>query len=123
MVGDNLFDRPHAVRFGLAETLEIQTLNELRERRLPQFLRVIILPPELFRIEAEFSGHLNMGMRQPVTLSGLDPRFELQWNPWLLCQSGTPFEVAVGLRGQPTRARRDPQSLRQAAPPSPALRL
>jgi len=86
LIGDELFDRSHVVRLRFAESLEIQVLNELRERRLPSLLAMVVLLPELLRVETEFSSHLNMGVRKSVTISGIDPRLELLRDPRLLCQ-------------------------------------
>ena len=60
---DFLLDRWNLVRSFLSETLEVEVLDVLPERRLPRLLVVVVQLAELFGIHPELAGHLNVGMR------------------------------------------------------------
>ena len=60
-------------------------LNELRKRHFPGLLPVVRDATELLGIHPQFASHLNLGMRQVITLAGFDPRLELVGNESSFC--------------------------------------
>jgi hypothetical protein len=77
------FQRPRLSRSGtaecgvpqcLAEPLEVELFDELRQGQLPRFLLVVIDLAQLRRVHPQFASHVDLGVRQMVTLSRLDPR-------------------------------------------------
>jgi hypothetical protein len=61
-----------------AEPLAVQSLNELGKRLLPGFLAVVVELAKLPGVQTELTRHLNMGMRQPVPLTGVLPGLQLR---------------------------------------------
>lgn len=66
-----------------AEPLTVQMLNEFGQRHLPRLLLVVVLFTEPPRVHAEFSGHLDLRVREPMPLAGVDPNLELVINAFL----------------------------------------
>jgi hypothetical protein len=65
------------VRLRLSEFLEVKRFNENRQRRLPWFLAMIVDPAELPWIHSELAGHLDMCLRETVSLFRFDDEQEL----------------------------------------------
>jgi hypothetical protein len=68
------FKRYNAFGAGSAKTFEVQLLDELRQRKFPGFLAVIGQFAELLRVQPQFPRHLDLAMREAVTLPSLDPK-------------------------------------------------
>src|SRR3989442_310103 len=67
------FDRHDDIRTALAEALEVQALDELREGRLPGFLLVVVELAELLRVQAELARHLHVGVGEAMPPARVDP--------------------------------------------------
>jgi hypothetical protein len=72
-----LLKRKNSVWLPLAESLEIEMLNEIRQRRFPFLLPVVVDLPELLRVHPEFSRHLNLGVSEMMPLSRLNPNLQI----------------------------------------------
>jgi len=73
-VGQNVFKRTDVIRPVFAKPLAIQVGDENREWGLPWFLPVIGKAAKLPGIEAQFTRHLDVGVREMKPFSGLHPR-------------------------------------------------
>jgi hypothetical protein len=60
-----------------AESTEIEVLDELRQRRLPRFLRWLAILPS-FRVQAEFASHLHLRVREVVSLARRNPGLNIR---------------------------------------------
>jgi hypothetical protein len=69
----SLLDGHDGVGARFAEALEIELLNELWQRQLPRLLLMVIDPAQLRRVQAKFSGHLYLAVRQMAAPSRVDP--------------------------------------------------
>src|SRR5215468_4686678 len=68
-----ILDRHHALGPLPAEPLPVQVLDELRQRRLPRLLIMVVELAELPRVHPELARHLHLRVRQPEPLPRLDP--------------------------------------------------
>ena len=79
---------PDLIWFGFFELFVIQFFNVLRKRKLPRFLAVVGQSAKLFWVQAQFSGHLDLGMGQAKTFPRIDPDHQvlrnLAWRFWAL---------------------------------------
>src|ERR1700730_5716927 len=73
----HLHEAHDLVRLRLPEPLEIDGLDEARQRRLPRFLAMIVDLAELPRVHSELARHLDMRLREAVSLLRLDPGLEI----------------------------------------------
>src|ERR1700732_3955507 len=69
----SLLDGHYFVGAGFAEAFEIELLNELWQWQLPRLLLMVIDLAQLRRVQAKFSGHLYLAVRQMAALSRVDP--------------------------------------------------
>jgi hypothetical protein len=74
----------------LSETLEVEVLDILLERHLPWFLVIVVQLAELSWIHSQFACHLDLSVRQTVSLARLNPC--LHFLIWLFWQRASPFE-------------------------------
>jgi hypothetical protein len=58
----------------------VQLGDKIRQGWLPRILAMIGQLPELFRVQAKFKRHLDVGMREAEPLSRIDPRLQSVWN-------------------------------------------
>src|SRR5437016_11078016 len=56
-----------------AEPLAVEFFDELRQRRFPGFLLVIVNFAQLRRLHSQLAGHLRLGVRQVMALPRLIP--------------------------------------------------
>src|SRR5262249_47628090 len=70
-------DRQNCIWGSLAEPFSVELFDKLRQGQLPRFLLVIIDLAQLRRVHPQFAGHLDLGVRQVVALSRLDPCLHL----------------------------------------------
>ena len=75
-----------ALRRVTAEPLEVERLDELRERRLPPLLSVIVELAELPRIHTQLTRDLHLRVREVMALPRCDPVLEA-WRELALRQS------------------------------------
>src|SRR5579872_7191028 len=73
LLAGNPLDGEDDVRALLAEPLEVDVLDELRQGRLPGLLTVVVDLPQFCRIQPKLPRHLHVGVGQVVPLPGLDP--------------------------------------------------
>jgi hypothetical protein len=71
-----VFHRDHHVGAVLTEPLAVEFLDEHRQGQLPRLLVVIVELAELLRVEAQFARHLDLLVREPMALTGVDPDLE-----------------------------------------------
>src|SRR5882672_6678574 len=76
--GRALLDRRDLLGPLSAEAPEVESLDELRQRRFPELLVVVGELTELPRVQPEFPRHLHMRMREAVALARLDPILEFR---------------------------------------------
>ncbi|MDD5482649.1 MAG: hypothetical protein PHP98_03215 [Kiritimatiellae bacterium] len=72
------FKRPGISRLTPAKPFSVKFGDKFGQWRLPGLLPVIRETPEFLRIKAEFSRHLNVGMRQMEFISRFHPRLILR---------------------------------------------
>ena len=65
--------RKDPVRAVLAEPLEVEIFDEYRQGSLPRLLLVVVDLAELLRVHPQFPSHLDVGMRQVVASTSIDP--------------------------------------------------
>src|SRR5215468_10361934 len=73
----SLLDRQNCFWGSLREPFGVKLFDELRQGQLPRFLLVVIDLAQLRRVHPQFAGHVDLGVRQMVALSRLDPRLHL----------------------------------------------
>jgi len=74
-------DRHDDVRSALAEALQVQALDELREGHLPGLLPVVVELAKPLRVQTELARHLHVGVREMVPRARVDPDSKLLANP------------------------------------------
>jgi len=74
--------RHDSVRSALAEPALVQHFDELRQGPLPRLLPVVGQATEFLRIHAELTSHLQVRMREVVTMSSLDPGLKIRRHSW-----------------------------------------
>ena len=80
----------------------IEVFDVFGEGSLPSFLMVVGDSSELPWVQAKLAGHLDLGMRQTIPSSGLNPGQELLWNTPLLRHRQLGLSLTVGVqRTQP----------------------
>src|SRR4029453_5568617 len=72
-----LFHRHHDFRSLPSEALAVEVFDELRQRRLPWLLAVVVELAELLRVHPELACHLHVRMREVEALPCLDPILEV----------------------------------------------
>ena len=73
MIPRHLFDGTNVFKAVFLEVLDVQLFDKLGQRQLPGFLLRVGKAAELLRIQAQLSGHLDVGMRKVVALPRIDP--------------------------------------------------
>ena len=73
----SLLDRQNGFWGRLAEPFGVKLFDKLRQGQLPRLLLVVIDLAQLRRVHPQFAGHLDLGVRQMVALSRLDPCLHL----------------------------------------------
>src|SRR6266568_748079 len=73
-----LLRRSDDLRLLPAKPLEVEVLDELRQRRLPRLLPVVADLAQLSRVQPEFAGHLHLRVREAVPLARLNPGPDLR---------------------------------------------
>ena len=76
-IADHLLGGPYVIGPAFLEVLEVQLLDELRQGHLPGLLLRVGEAAELLGIEAQLSGHLDVGIGKMETLPRLDLRLVL----------------------------------------------
>ena len=77
IAADLLLDGQDDIRSILAKPRGAEVLDELRERRLPGLLIVIVLLAELLRVHSQLAGHLDVGVRQMMAPARIYPGLQL----------------------------------------------
>src|SRR5208337_2743641 len=72
--------RDDFLRPGPLEPLEVQFLDELREREFPRLLLVVVELAEFLGVHSQLARHLKVHVRQVMTFLGLEPRQQLLRN-------------------------------------------
>ena len=73
------------------ESLEVEVLDEDRQRRLPRLLLMIGHFAEPLGVHAKLSGHLDMGMAEVVSFASIDPGLVSVRDFGLSCHHKGPF--------------------------------
>ena len=90
----HLLDGTNVFRPRFVEVLEVQLFDILWQRQLPGFLLRVGQAAELLGIQAQLSGHLDMGMGKIVALARIDPSL-IFFRYLTLCQQPTTYRVSV----------------------------
>ena len=85
MGGGNLFHRFYFIRAVFSKLFQILGLDELSQGQLPWLIFSVCVFRETLRAQSKFSGHLDMGIREPKLFSGVDPRMKFMGNAGLFC--------------------------------------
>src|SRR3990172_5835266 len=76
-------------------------LDVLPQRHLPRFLPVVVELAELLRIHPQLASHPDVGMRQVVAISRLDPRLHLPVHLHFFPGHPLPFSGSRSVRAGP----------------------
>src|SRR3990172_8620676 len=84
-------------------------LDVLPQRHLPRFLPVVVELAELLRIHPQLASHPDVGMRQVVAISRLDPRLHLPVHLHFFPGHPLPFSGGRSVRAGPLSMPSSPQ--------------
>jgi len=74
---------------------EIEFFNKIGQWQFPGLLFVVGNTAELFRVHAQFPGHLDMSVRKMVSLAGIDPSLLFLRYLFLFCHELVSSEAAL----------------------------